>query len=189
MKPLNAKTVLAGVVLAVSCFVVANTLIQTRPVSIIIQDNTQTVIEAPAIYGITEAVTLVVTSWLAGISAAYLYFSAPTRRTIIPRIPTALDPNAGQVLRLEDLETVNTALKVLREPGKKILEVIISKGGEVLQKDLPLETNFTKARISRTLRELEARNIVQRKQYGGTKKIVLSDWLKRGVDETNIAAA
>jgi uncharacterized membrane protein len=61
-----------------------------------------------------------------------------------------------------------------------ILEVIVNNGGEMLQKDLYLETKFSKAKISRTLRELELRNIIQRKQYGSTKKIMLSDWMKEG---------
>jgi uncharacterized membrane protein len=85
----------------------------------------------------------------------------------------------GTALILQELVTVNTALKVLREPGKRILEVIVNKGGEVLQGDLYLETDFSKAKVSRTLRELKARNIIQRRQYGGTKKVILSDWMRK----------
>ena len=51
----------------------------------------------------------------------------------------------------------------------------------MLQKDLYLETGFSKAKISRTLKELELRDIIQRKGYGSTKKIILSDWMKKGI--------
>jgi len=178
---INGRTILAAVIMAVSCFVIANTLIQSRPISITIQDETPIVVQAPAVYGATEVLTLVVTSWMAGVSAMYLYFEGSKKIWVVPQkqTMTTLEPSVT-VPKLEQLETVNTALKVLQEPGKRILEVIVNNGGQILQKDLYLETNFSKAKISRTLRELEFRNIIQRKQYGGTKKIVLSDWMRKG---------
>ena len=178
---INGRTILAAVIMAVSCFVIANTLIQSRPISITIQDETPIVVQAPAVYGATEVLTLVVTSWMAGVSAMYLYFEGSKKIWVVPQKQTitTLEPSVT-VPKLEQLETVNTALKVLQEPGKRILEVIVNNGGQILQKDLYLETNFSKAKISRTLRELEFRNIIQRKQYGGTKKIVLSDWMRKG---------
>jgi len=177
---INGKTILATVVLATSCFVIANTLIQSKPISIIIQNGTPIVVQAPAVYGATEVVTLVVTSWIAGLSAMYLYSKGSKKILGVPEKQiVATQEHAGLTPKLEQLETVNTTLKVLREPGKRILEIIVNNGGEMLQKDLYLETNFSKAKISRTLRELEFRNIIQRRQFGGTKKIMLSDWMKK----------
>jgi len=178
---INGKTILATVVLSISCFVIANALIKTHPVSITIEDGTPTVIQVPAVYGEIEVLTLVVTSWIAGISAMYLYFESSKKTWVVPEKPMATQEHVDSIPKLKDLETINTALKVLREPGKQVLEIIVNKGGEMLQKDLYLETNFSKAKISRTLRELENRNIIQRRQYGGTKKIVLSDWMKKGI--------
>jgi uncharacterized membrane protein len=37
------------------------------------------------------------------------------------------------------------------------------------------ETGYSKARISWTLKELEARNVIEKRQYGNTKKIVLTE--------------
>ena len=177
----NGKIILAIVVLSISCFVIANALIKTHPVSITIEDATPTVIQVPAVYGEIEVLTLVVTSWIAGISAMYLYFESSKKTLVVPEKPMVTQGHFGSIPKLKDLETINTALKVLREPGKQVLEIIVNKGGEILQKDLYLETNFSKAKISRTLRELENRGIIQRRQYGGTKKIVLSDWMKKGI--------
>jgi hypothetical protein len=156
-------------------------LIKTHPVSITIQDGTPTVIQVPAVYGEIEVLTLVVTSWIAGISATYLYFEGSKKTWVLPEKPMANQGISGSIPQLRDLETINTALRVLREPGKQVLEKIVNKGGEMLQKDLYLETNLSRVKISRTLRELENRDIIQRKQYGGTKKIVLSDWMKKGI--------
>jgi uncharacterized membrane protein len=180
LRNITGKTIVASIALAVSCFIIANILVESRPISIVIQDGQPTVIHTPIVYGQAEVLTMVVTSWIAGISAMYLYSATSKKIHATLEKPVAAQQDEASTPKLEELETVNTAMKVLREPAKKILEVLISKGGETLQKDLCLETNFSKARISRTLRELEARNIIQRRQYGGTKKIVLSDWMKKG---------
>jgi len=177
--PINGKVILATIVLGISCFVIANTLVQPQPISIKIEDGTPIVVQAPAVYGEREVLTMIITSWIAGISAMYLYFegSRKTWQTVGKHTPVV--GQGAPLPTLQELETVNTTLKVLREPGKRILEVIVNKGGEMLQRDLYLETGFSKAKVSRTLRELEARNIIQRRQYGGTKKVVLSDWMRK----------
>jgi len=177
---INAKTILAAIVLSISCFVIANTLIEPQPINITIKDETSIVIQAPTVYGEMEVLTLIAASGMAGISAMYLYSEISSKTWVTPKMQTATQEYVGATPKLQELETVNTALRVLREPGKRILEIIVDRGGETLQKDLYLETNFSKAKISRTLRELEFRNIIQRKQYGGTKKIILSDWMKKG---------
>ena len=179
LRTIKGRTIVAAVILTISCFIITNTLIESRPISVIIEGETPKVIQTPLLYGEMDAITLTIASWIAGLSSMYLYLetskepSAATRRQETSQIIVEEPP------KLEDLTSVNTALKVLREPGKTILEVIVKKGGELLQNDLSLETGFSKAKISRTLRELEARNIIQRKQYGSTKRIMLTDWMKK----------
>ncbi len=174
------KTIVAAVALAFSCFIIANTLIRSQPISIVIEDETPTVIRTPVVYGEREVLTLVIASCIAGISAMYLYFETSKKPLVGLERQMTTRKRIGSSPKLEELETVNTALRVLRGPRRMILEIIVNNGGEMLQKDLYLETNFSKAKISRTLRELELRNIIQRKQYGSTKKIMLSDWMKKG---------
>jgi len=111
----------------------------------------------------------------------YLYFKTSKKPLVgLERQMTTLK-HIGSSPKLIELETVNTALKVLRGPRRRVLEILVDNGGEILQKDLYLETNFSKAKISRTLRELELRNMIERRQYGSTKKVVLSEWMKKGL--------
>jgi uncharacterized membrane protein len=84
---------------------------------------------------------------------------------------------------LRSLATVGTALKVLSGPRRKVFEVIVEKGGEIMQKDLYLETGYSKAKVSRTVQELEVRNVIERRQYGNTKKIVLAEWIRKETKE------
>lgn len=180
--PSTSRTVAAAVALAISCFIIANTLTRSQPISIIIENQTSVTVHTPAVYQEREVLAMVISSFVAGISAIYLYFEASKKPLMGPerKAPTVKHP-VGPSLRLEESEAVATALKVLRGPRRKILEIIVNNKGETLQKDLYLETGFSKAKVSRTLKELELRNIIQSKQYGSTKKITLTDWMKKGV--------
>jgi uncharacterized membrane protein len=180
--PFTSRTVAAAVALAISCFIIANTVIRSQPISIIIEDQTSIIVYTPAVYQEREVLAVAISSFVAGISAIYLYLEISKKPLMEPerQVPTR-EHVVGPTPRLGDLETVSTALKILRGPRRKILEIIVDKKGEILQKDLYLETGFSKAKISRTLKELELRNIIQRKQYGSTKKIILSDWMKKNM--------
>ena len=179
MRTITGRTMVAATVLTISCFIITNTLIESRPINVIVEGEIPRVVQTPLLYGEMEVLTLTITSWIAGLSAMYLYFETSRKPWTASRTQMENHIVLEQPPRLEELETVSTAMRVLREPAKKILEVLVKKGGEILQNDLCLETNFSKAKISRTLRELEARNVISRKQYGSTKKIILSDWMKK----------
>ena len=178
VRTITGRTMVAATVLIISCFIITNTLIESRPINVIVEGEIPRVVQTPPLYGEMEVFTLTITSWIAGLSAMYLYFETSRKPWTASR-KMENHRVLEQPPRLEELETVSTAMRVLREPAKKILEVLVKKGGEILQNDLCLETNFSKAKISRTLRELEARNIISRKQYGSTKRIMLSDWMKK----------
>lgn len=174
----TGRTIAATVFLAISCFVIANTLIKSQPITVILEDGSQTVINTPTLYGETKVLTLIVASSVAGISGTYLYFQTFKRTSAEFEEYRTSRKHVGLTPKLEELNTVKTVLRVLRGPRRKIVEILVNSDGEILQKDLYLETGFPKANISRTLQQLEIMNIIQRKRYGNTKKITLSDWMK-----------
>jgi uncharacterized membrane protein len=172
----------AAVILAVSCFILANTLTRSQPINIVVEGEVITTIYSPALYQATEVAIIIVTSFAAGTSAFYLYREAK-EPTVHPEKQVSEQPSSLNSNRdLKSLTTINTALKVLTGPRRRILEIMVEKGGEVLQKDILLETGYSKAKITRTLQELEVRNVVERKQYGNTKKIVLAEWMKKDTE-------
>jgi len=180
--PVTNRIFAAAVVLAISCFVIANTMTRSQPVSIVIEDETAVTVHTPVVYQEREVLTVMISSLAAGMSAIYIHFEAFKKPLMEPEreVPTGKQI-AGPSPKLEELEAVSTALRVLQGRRRRVLEVIVNKGGEMLQKDLYLETGFSKAKISRTLKELELRDIIQRKGYGSTKKIILSDWMKKDI--------
>ncbi|MDP1695316.1 MAG: hypothetical protein Q8L29_00180 [archaeon] len=62
----------------------------------------------------------------------------------------------------------------LIDSEKLILKTIKeSERGEIWQKQLQLKTNFSKAKLSRVIRNLESRNLVEKIPFGNTNKIRL----------------
>jgi hypothetical protein len=111
--PVAGKTIVAAVALAISCFIIANTLIRPQPISIVIEDETSTVIRTPVVYGEREVSTLVTASCIAGISAMYLYFETSKKPLVELERQMTTRKRIGSSPKLEELETVNTALRVL----------------------------------------------------------------------------
>lgn len=64
--------------------------------------------------------------------------------------------------------------KHLMESEKSILnEIKKADRGEIWQKQLQLKTNFSKAKLSRVIRNLESRNLVEKIPFGNTNKVRL----------------
>ncbi len=67
-----------------------------------------------------------------------------------------------------------TIEEYLMESEKKIIDELKNADKkELWQKQLQLKTEFSKAKLSRVIRNLEARNIIQKIPYGNTNKIKL----------------
>ncbi|HLC91091.1 MAG TPA: hypothetical protein VJI15_04945 [Candidatus Nanoarchaeia archaeon] len=72
----------------------------------------------------------------------------------------------------KDAPNVSDVTRNLFEEEKAIVEVLLQKG-ELWQKQLVLHTGISKVKLSRKLRNLEAKGIIEKVPYGNTNKIRL----------------
>lgn len=63
--------------------------------------------------------------------------------------------------------------QLLEGDEKKLYELIVMEGGQVVQKEIVARKIFSKAKVTRLLDKLEKRGIVVRERYGSTNKIKL----------------
>ncbi|WP_135612427.1 hypothetical protein [Methanococcoides sp. AM1] len=63
--------------------------------------------------------------------------------------------------------------RVLDGDSRKLYRIIAEKE-EILQSELVLESGFSKVKVSRILKKLEDKSLVERKPYGNTNKITVS---------------
>jgi len=77
-----------------------------------------------------------------------------------------------------DEQLIEAVLTALEGDEKKLVKEIADHGGEMLQNELVLSLNFSKAKVSRMVTDLEKRGLVVKKQYGLTNKVALADKLR-----------
>lgn len=70
-------------------------------------------------------------------------------------------------------EDYENEMKDLKEEEKTVLSKVIEAEGTIFQSDIVEKTNFPKAKITRILDRLEAKDIIERKRRGMTNVVIL----------------
>lgn len=65
-------------------------------------------------------------------------------------------------------------ISILKENEKKVIDIIKERGGTCKQRAIVRETDFSKAKVSRLVKDLEERGLIKTEKEGRSKKIYLS---------------
>ncbi|MCX9012447.1 MAG: MarR family transcriptional regulator [Candidatus Methanoperedens sp.] len=179
--------VLAGAVLVIAGVIVTSMLLATRPSIIQINDGSFKILELPYTYTKNDAYVLVIGSAVGGMMLSYIFtmlFAAgksEVKDMISEEKPAGIsgadvDATIGYVK--DDSQLIDAVLTALEGDEKKLVKEIADHGGEMLQNELVLSLNFSKAKVSRILSDLEKRGLVVKKHHGLTNKIALADKLR-----------
>ncbi len=185
----TGKLVLSGAVFVITGVIVTSMLIVTRPSIIQISDGTFKILELPYIYTRNDAYVLVIGSAVGGMMLSYILtmlfamgkkevknMKIAGEQAEIPILET--DVNADARIAKGDFLLIDAVLTALEGDEKKLVKEIADHGGEMLQNELVLSLNFSKAKVSRMLTDLEKRGLVIKKQYGLTNKVALAGKLR-----------
>ena len=69
-------------------------------------------------------------------------------------------------------------MRVLKDDERKVVELLVSSGGKILQRDIARQTGFSRVKTHRILYRLSVRGVVVAKKYYNTYEIMLADWLR-----------
>ncbi len=184
----TGTTVLAGAVLVIAGVIVTSMLLATKPSIIQISDGSFKILELPYIYTKNDAYVLVIGSTIGGMMLSYILTTlraagkSEVKSMIIEEkpaeIPLHTDIAAIAEHVKEGTQLIEAVLTALEGDEKKLVKEIADHGGEMLQNELVLSLNFSKAKVSRMLTDLEKRGLVVKKQYGLTNKVALADKLR-----------
>ena len=75
--------------------------------------------------------------------------------------------------QIKEKSTEKDITKNLFEEEKKIVEVLLENKEGIWQKQLQLKTGLTKVKLSRKIRNLEEKGVLEKIPYGNTNKIRL----------------
>ncbi len=184
----TGTTILAGAVLMVAGVIVTSMLLATKPSIIQINDGSFKILELPYTYTKNDAYILVIGSAVGGMMLSYILtmlFAAGKSevKEMIPIEKPAEIPDNTDIAAIvehvnDDSQLIEAVLTALEGDEKKLVKEIADQGGEILQNELVLSLNFSKAKVSRMLTDLEKRGLVVKKQYGLTNKVALADKLR-----------
>lgn len=100
--------------------------------------------------------------------AGALYFYSRKPKIIVKAVRGAKKQKEKVENKLENVE------KYLVESEKAVLDALKKADrGETWQKQLQIATGFSKAKLSRVIRNLEARNLIEKIPFGNTNKVRL----------------
>ncbi len=181
--------VLAGAALIVASVIVTSMLLASRPSIIQVNDGTFKILELPYTYTRNDAYVLVIGSAIGGMMLSYILSSLFStgrneikKMSILEKPPETQFPGTDASVSVEQVNTdsqlIDAVLTALEGDEKKLVKEIADHGGEILQNELVLTLNFSKAKVSRMVSELEKRGLVVKKQYGLTNKIALVNKLR-----------
>lgn len=176
--------VLAGVVLMIAGVIVTSMLLTTKPSIIQINDGSFKILELPYTYTKNDAFVLVTGSTIGGMMLSYILImlfvsgKSEVKSMIIEEKPVEIPvPRIeGDITEpvIKGVQLIEAVLIALEGDEKKMVKEIAEHDGEMLQNELVLSLNFSKAKVSRMLTDLEKRGLVVKKQYGLTNKVALA---------------
>lgn len=162
----NVKTIIIVILFTVSAFTLVGKILMPTPIQIIIQGEEPIVVGQIFRYTQIDITIISISVFILAISSFYLLFS----HSFEPK-------NALQLVEEKDsLEFgIILALRLLDGDKRKVFNEIVESEGEILQKDLYLQTGFSKAKITRILDYLELKGLIVRKSFGMTNKIIIDE--------------
>ncbi len=164
----------AGLIILLS-IVAVNMLLVSAPVVIQIEGDTFKVIEIPYSYTTKDAYILLAAGLLGGISISQILICIKASNFAPSKIKVTEKTAPELVTVSQDQSNVDVILRALEGDERKAVKIIVENGGVILQNELVNYLNFSKAKVSRILMNLEKRNIIAKRKYGLTNHISLAE--------------
>ncbi|KKH98413.1 hypothetical protein EO95_04350 [Methanosarcina sp. 1.H.T.1A.1] len=192
---------LAVGILLLSSTVAINLLLEDSPVVIQLEGDTFKVVDIPYVYTVKEAYILLFSGFLGGLALAQVLPSLGVQNSVfsvtdsvaqVKALNITAEEAPEKILKVSlenasgeefqpartNIDPTDVLLRALEGDERKAVELIAAKGGRILQNELVNSLDFSKAKVSRVLMNLERRGIITKKKYGLTNCISIADELK-----------
>ncbi|MEE8401770.1 MAG: hypothetical protein V3R86_06415 [Candidatus Hydrothermarchaeaceae archaeon] len=155
--------ILASVLLIISVIVLAVKLLVSRPIQIILEEGQAIPIEGVSFFTFTDVLILIISAWAGGMAVVYILLKTEAEQK----------PQKEVKITEEKRHLKKVALSLLEGDENKLYQKIIDSGDEILQRDIVLESEFDRAKVTRILNKLEHKGLITKLKHGMTNKIVL----------------
>jgi DNA-binding transcriptional ArsR family regulator len=158
---LRGVSVLVACALIVSVFLAGVKLMNPSEVHIYLEGEETILSHVMSRYSLFDALMLVATSLIAGMSVIYLALFDDRKAS------------AGELILESRLERWERIIPTLKMDEQKVLRAVLDSEGIIAQSDLTGVTGVSKSNVSRALDLLESRGFVERRRRGMGNVILL----------------
>jgi uncharacterized membrane protein len=156
------RIIVSIAVLIASVSILFTQLAVTQPIQIILETGQEVVTQDSSYFSLSQVLILIMSSFLIGSTAIYLYFKSETEELL---------KSLGQ--KREVNKKYEMVIPILRGDERMVFQKIIDNKGEMLQNALVLKTRLTKVKMTRVLAGLQNKNLIVKERHGLTNKIKL----------------
>jgi len=120
---------------------------------------------------------------LASVPITYYFISNKMEKKLnehVESLSKIVNKNKG-IKNKGNLSNEKKILRFLNPSEQKIIEILLKKGGEMMQSQISKIEGMTKLKVHRAIKSLEEKNIVESEHYGKTKKISLTKEIRKWI--------
>jgi uncharacterized membrane protein len=158
----NFKIIISVVILIASIILLFGKLFAPQPIQIILETGQEVTTVGSDYFSLTDAMLLVISSFLIGSVTIYLFYNSDTKDVI----KSLRKGNRKK-------EKYEMVIPLLRREEREVFRELIDSNGEMLQNALVLKSGLSKVKMTRILSSLESKNLVVKERHGLTNKIKL----------------
>ena len=156
----------AAIVLIISVLLLADKLLSTGDIQLILEDGKAVPIEAVSFFSFNDVLFFIIAAWLGGM--AFLYIILSSKETA----PTEFKNETAAGAEQKDESKLQLAVDMLEGDEKALFKNIV-ENNNILQRDIVSMTGFSEPKVSRLLDRLEKRGLIFRQRDGMGNRVLL----------------
>ena len=150
------------IVLIVSLVLLFDKLFTPQPIQMTLQSGQEITTSTSDYYPLTEVLLLIVSAFLIGSAATYLYYNSDSRKTV--NSSTINEPSA---------KNYDIIMPLLKADEKQVIKTLVESNGQMPQNKLAVKLNISKVKTTRILHRLEQKDLIGRERHGFTNMVRL----------------
>ncbi len=158
------SVLIAAIVLIISGFLLADKLLSTAPVQLVLEDGRVVPVEGVSYFSLSDVLFFVITAWLGGMSFLYIILYSKEKET---------QDVKKEVAEIQENKSIALLAADLLEGDEKILFQKIIENDGIMQRELVVRTGFSEPKVSRLLDRIERRGLIVRQRDGMGNRVLL----------------
>jgi hypothetical protein len=152
--------IISIVVLIAAIVLLFDKLFTPQPIQINLESGQEVTTTSPEYFSINEVLLLVVSAFLIGAAAIYLFYNSERKQPV---------DTPKQAIHNYDI-----ILPLLKGDEKKVIVALRESHGEILQNRLVTHLGLSKVKVTRLVSSLEQKRLITKERYGLTNRIKLN---------------